>query len=144
MEDSVSSTSAGGAPPSRTATETAPVVSHTVLEQRANDLGEESVEAPALANLVSIFLETASDEIPALQQHAGDGDLEAAEDRAHRLKGGSATVGAEAFSGLCQTIERAAREGWTDVVEENAEKLPGLLRQTRAEFREALGTHFES
>lgn len=96
-----------------------------------------------LAELVSVFLDVASEDVPALQAHAADGQLDEVKTRAHRLKGASATVGAEVFSVRCQAIEEAAQAGQRDVVQENAETLPELLQETRAEFREVLETDVE-
>lgn len=143
MEEHVSSTNRSPTANFRPEEEE-PVASRAVLRQRAEDLGEEGLDAPILTELVTGFLMDANDELPVLRRHVAAGRLKQVETIAHRLKGGGATVGAEAFSAACRAIEQAAREGKEQVVQEIVDRLPALLEETQAEFRAVMGGLGES
>jgi HPt (histidine-containing phosphotransfer) domain-containing protein len=137
-------TSTNQSPPAHSAREEEPVVSRAVLRQRTKDLGEDGIRNPVLADLVAVFLEDASEAVPVLRRHAEASRLEEVETVAHRLKGGGATVGAEAFAAACRTVEQAAREGKEQVIQEVVDRLPALLEKTQAEFRAVMGGPGES
>ena len=73
-----------------------------------------------------LFLKDMPGQIRKLEKHIIDGDVKAAGDQAHQIKGAAANVGGMAFSAVALAIEQAAR---TKRPEKVAALLPELERQ---------------
>ena len=61
--------------------------------------------------ITAVFLKDMPEQIRKLEKHIGDGDVKAAGDQAHQIKGAAANVGGMAFSAAALAIEQAARAG---------------------------------
>ncbi|MBI1354858.1 MAG: Hpt domain-containing protein [Acidobacteria bacterium] len=68
-----------------------------------------------MQELVAIYLDDAPQQLRELQAAAEAQDLSAIADKAHRIKGGAANVGAESLAALCAELERSARRGENQV-----------------------------
>lgn len=66
--------------------------------------------------LLAQFLESSSADVAALRAALGSGDLTAIGHAAHRVKGSSQMIGAEAQGSAADRIETAARDGSLDGV----------------------------
>ena len=96
-----------------------------------------------IRHILRRFLETNVQDRVALEDAATRSDMAAARETAHRIKGASATVGAENLSTVCRDIEIAARAGNKSVVvsllsrfEEGEEQ---LIARIQGELRDAHG-----
>jgi signal transduction histidine kinase/DNA-binding response OmpR family regulator len=68
-------------------------------------------ERALLAELISSFVATAPEALAALGEAVQDGDARAVQERAHKLRGSAANVGAGALADVCQSFEEMARLG---------------------------------
>ncbi len=73
-----------------------------------------SLVGTEFSDILRIFLDETPELIVALQQAVSSGDSEQAMRVAHRLKSGSASMGARLFSEMCLQIEKLARTGVID------------------------------
>lgn len=94
-------------------------------------LCEEDDGDDLLAELVQIFEESTPPLIDTMMKAALNNDLFVIQRIAHRLKGGSGNVGANAMSHLCSEIETQARDG-------APLNYKTLIEQVDSEFHEAL------
>lgn len=69
-----------------------------------------------LADIVTDFIADASSNIAAILQAIANGDANALYHWAHRLRSGSASLGAERLSELCQALEQQGRAGVVPVL----------------------------
>ncbi len=74
------------------------------IEELREEIGEEDFE-----EVVEIFLEEVEDVIALLREGVPDDQLES---HLHFLKGSALNLGFKSFSGLCQTGETAAAQGY--------------------------------
>lgn len=107
----------------------APVVDHAVLRDLAG-VGADSGSAFVL-ELVEVFAADARGSLERMRGCARSGDADALVREAHRLKGTSGTLGALRLAGECLEIERRARAGQCDGLEERVEGALTLLDATR-------------
>lgn len=68
-------------------------------------------DASLAAECAEIFCDDAATRLLAVDEHLGQGELEAVAQQCHSLKGGAGTAGARAFEQLAATTERAALQG---------------------------------
>ncbi len=73
-----------------------------------------------LEELNQVFTGTAAKHISAMREAVARGDAGAAAEEAHKLRGASATLGAQRVSRLCGLIEKECRAGDMTHVEEIA------------------------
>ncbi len=64
-----------------------------------------------VVELIDLLIEDLHRRVPALHAAAHVGEWPAVVAEAHALKGASATMGAQAFSDACKTVELLARQG---------------------------------
>jgi len=95
------------------------------------------------SDILRIFLDETPELILSLQQAVSAGDSEAAMRIAHRLKSGSASMGARLFSEMCLQIEKLARAGVIDAtVRDIAAQLGDEFQRLRLEL-EAFSIHIQ-
>jgi HPt (histidine-containing phosphotransfer) domain-containing protein len=73
-----------------------------------------------MRELIDIYLEDMPTQLEALRAAVEKRDATSAAATAHRLRGSSGNVGADALSSLCREIERSSRDNQLD-------QLPGLV-----------------
>ena len=94
----------------------------------------------ALENeLLAQFLESSSADVAALRAALGSGELDAIGHAAHRVKGSSQMIGAEAQGAAADRIETAARDGRRDDALAAAPALEAEHARLMAWLRERLG-----
>ena len=76
--------------------------------------------------ITALFLKDMPEQILKLENHIGNGDVKAAGDQAHSIKGAAANVGGLAFSAAALAIEQAAKANSREIV---SALLPELQRQ---------------
>ena len=106
------------------------VFDRSALHARMGDFGIEDLGDPFVQDLLTQFLDDAQESVAHIRAAVGEGALDDAGSRAHRLKGSSATMGATALSACCRAIERAADANDPAGVEAAANRLPALLSRT--------------
>lgn len=96
-----------------------------VLQKMLNRAGHE---------VISVFMKDAPVQLGQLRQALNDNDAERVRQQAHRIKGASANIGAQALSDLAFEIETAGKDAKLDValplvgkLEEDFEKLGSVL-----------------
>ena len=109
----------------------APAVDAAVLKRLAED-----VDGPALARLVSLFLDEARTRAGRLQIAAEAADLEAFARDAHALKGSAATFGAVALRDAALAIERFCRNGDAKSASSFCAELPVAMQATAKAYAE--------
>ncbi|MCK4728002.1 MAG: Hpt domain-containing protein [Desulfobacterales bacterium] len=84
--------------------------------------------------VISVFMKDAPVQLEQLRQALNDNDAERVRQQAHRIKGASANIGAQALSDLAFEIETAGKDAKLDVVlplvgklKEDFEKLGSVL-----------------
>ncbi|MBF0421452.1 MAG: Hpt domain-containing protein [Magnetococcales bacterium] len=82
-----------------------PVLNFKELELLREDMGGN------IDGLIKKFLEKLPVRIDAICAAAESGDLEALVAEAHRLKGGSRSLGADALAEYCSVLERLGKQG---------------------------------
>ena len=87
-------------------------------------------DAPFVSHLLSMFAEQTPETVAQLRQAVDAGDLAAAGEWAHRLKGSAGIVGAAGLMAACGAIEAAVREG-------SASAVPPLVERATAEAERA-------
>jgi PAS domain S-box-containing protein len=102
----------------------------SILLDRMADFGIETTDAPFVQDLLAQFLDDVQDSVAVIQEAVAQGAIAEAGQRAHRLKGSSATVGAMALSDRCRSIEQAANADDAKAVRQHTDTLPDLLAQT--------------
>ena len=89
-----------------------------------------------LERLIEVFLSEVPSKLAALREGATRGEAQALEQRAHNLKGSSASLGALHMASICGELEALAQSG-------DLKSVPDLLAQLNAEFdrvRQALSS----
>lgn len=94
------------------------------LEQTAGD--EE-----LLAELLTLFKDSAAADVEQLRQAIVAGDAPGVVRAAHSLKGASASLGLESIHQLALAMESDARGGSIDVAQEKIEEMSELLEQVQ-------------
>ena len=74
-------------------------------------LGSLDGDTDMLKEIIDIFLETSSSDVQELQKAVSFGNSELAEQKAHRLKGAAANIGAETTRKIAFEIEQSAKTG---------------------------------
>ncbi len=100
-------------------------VDRGVLAGRRGLQGEE--ETDIVAELASVFLDDARSGLEEVEEALQKGDAPAVERVAHKLKGGSGSMGAREMSGLCAQLEDAGTSG-------DLSRGSGLLKRIREEL----------
>lgn len=113
----------------RASSATAMVFDRTSLTQIHGALGEDAV-----AELVHLFIETATARVNALRAMSAIGDLEAARTTAHDLKSNAMTLGLVALSVHAEAIEHACRDGEAAQAAALSAALPERLANALAEL----------
>jgi PAS domain S-box-containing protein len=106
-----------------------------VLHDLAN---QPNVGAPAVRELIEIFLMDSLEREGSLETAVEDDDLAAVVREAHALRGASGGVGAAELTNLCRRLEAGAKEGDIDEVRSAARRLGRAVADARA----ALATEF--
>ncbi|MBE9581743.1 MAG: response regulator [Proteobacteria bacterium] len=120
------------------ATEPASTEETTSIEEGVFDksvlLGRLSGDEELFDEVISVFMKDAPMQLEQLRQALNDNDAERVRRQAHRIKGASANIGAQALSGLACEIETAGKDAKLDVafplvgqLEEDFEKLGSVL-----------------
>ncbi|MBI5877008.1 MAG: PAS domain S-box protein [Chloroflexi bacterium] len=79
------------------------------------DLKEMSAgDASFIRRLITAYLAQTEELLPAIRQAIARGDAEALRQSAHKLKGGSASLGVKALAARCLELENLGRAGLTD------------------------------
>ena len=79
--------------------------------------------------ITALFLIDMPGQIRKLEKHIADGDIKAAGDQAHQIKGAAANLGGMAFSASAQAVDQAARAGV------GPEKVSALLSELERQFQ---------
>jgi HPt (histidine-containing phosphotransfer) domain-containing protein len=81
-----------------------------------------------LQHLVEVFLQSAQNHLEGMRSALSDGNAEELGREAHRLRGASASVGAQRVSAICGRIESRARTGDLSTIDAELEKLEHELK----------------
>jgi HPt (histidine-containing phosphotransfer) domain-containing protein len=76
------------------------------VEELREQLGDD-----VLAHVLEAYLDELPRYLAALRSGTAERDATAVHMAAHSLKGASRMIGGEGFAGLCETVEKAAKEG---------------------------------
>jgi signal transduction histidine kinase/DNA-binding response OmpR family regulator len=87
-----------------------------------------------LAEVVDAFLADAPELVATLRRSLDEQNAEELRRAAHTLKSNGATLGADAFAGLCRTLEQRAKEGRLD----DASELVSRIEQAYGGFEDSL------
>ena len=120
------------------ATEPASTEETTSIEEEVFDrsvlLGRLGGDEELFDEVISVFMKDAPVQLEQLRQALNDNDAERVRRQAHRIKGASANIGAQALSDLAFEIETAGKDAKLDValplvgkLEEDFEKLGSVL-----------------
>jgi HPt (histidine-containing phosphotransfer) domain-containing protein len=93
------------------------------------NLGDE-----VLSTLVSLFFDEAAGQVSELRGAIGRGEVLGVYHMAHKLKGGSSTLGAVLVSHIAAELETTAEEGDLTLADELVDRLHNALDETRAAF----------
>jgi HPt (histidine-containing phosphotransfer) domain-containing protein len=100
-----------------------------------NIVGElESLEGEVLTTVLSFFFDEAVEQTSDLRGAIGRGDALAVRQMAHKLGGGSSTLGAVRVSGIAAELETSAEAGDLTLADELVDRLHNALDETRAAF----------
>jgi len=91
------------------------------------------------ASIVDLYVGEATSLVAAIRDHVSAGDAAALADRAHLLKGGSASVGAARMAALAGRLEESGRAATLEQAPAYIEALAGVLEPSAAALREAVG-----
>ncbi|MFG1924278.1 response regulator [Cryptosporangium sp. NPDC048952] len=80
-------------------------------------------ERELLAEMVSAFVSTAPETLAALRDAVHTGDASATAEKAHKLKGSAANIGAAALADVCASFEEMATLGWLSATNEHDQAL---------------------
>jgi CheY-like chemotaxis protein/HPt (histidine-containing phosphotransfer) domain-containing protein len=111
-------------------------------ETDAIDLGAlEQLQGPEpgsdfVCALIGEYLEEAAENLRALREAVRSGDARRTRSEAHRLKGSSASVGAQRLAGLCAELEERGREGTLEGAEALADRIEVAFETARAKLSE--------
>ncbi|MCX7907611.1 MAG: PAS domain S-box protein [Bacteroidetes bacterium] len=100
---------------------------------------DETSDGAFLRELVESFLEDARERLRVMEQLVHTGHWEQLYREAHTLKGGSASIGAEAMRQLCEELEKEARGGEPLRARYLVGQLQEAYRHTRRALRELTG-----
>jgi diguanylate cyclase (GGDEF)-like protein len=92
-----------------------------------------------LGKSARFFIRQTPEDVAALNQAAVRGDAETLGSIAHSLKSSSANLGAMSFSGLCNQIENAAREGDVESASAHLREIEAMLPRLLYELRQQTG-----
>ena len=95
----------------------------------------ENLEGEVLTTLLSLFFDEAAGQISDLRGAIGRGEALAVSQTAHKLKGGSSTIGALRVSHIAAQLETTAEAGDLVVAEQLVDRLRDALDETREAFR---------
>jgi signal transduction histidine kinase/CheY-like chemotaxis protein len=95
-------------------------------------------DAADLAQVVALFAESGAQMVADLHKAAGAGDLAAAAEAAHALKGAASSIGAIGVGDIASTIEEAARRGAPGAVAAGLVPLGEGFENAVAQLRAAL------
>ena len=109
-----------------------PIFSSAPLEEFSEAIGG---DADLLVDLITTFLEDATDRLTALAAGWASQDVEVVKVEAHTLKSSAAQMGAMQMSELSRRIEAAAREGDLDSVAAEVEQVAEIHPETMASLR---------
>ncbi|MEA2554290.1 MAG: two-component system, sensor histidine kinase and response regulator [Fimbriimonadaceae bacterium] len=87
-----------------------------------------------LQELLSTYVETATDLIKSIEFAAEEGATEKAIYSTHTLKGSSRSIGAEPMGELCQAMEQAARQGNMPLFIQLSRGIPAMFSKLRGEI----------
>ena len=94
-----------------------------------------------LRQLADVFRDDCTRLVGAIRDAVGSGDAAGLRQAAHTLKGGAANLGARPLAALCALVEKQAREGSTEGVEEvlaeAGRQVEDVCRALQAEVRGA-------
>lgn len=94
-----------------------------------------------LAALLESFAHDARAALERMRACARAGDGERVANEAHRLKGSSGSIGAVGFSSECLAIERNAREGAYETLEERIDQALRVLDASRLGLQRLIPHH---
>jgi HPt (histidine-containing phosphotransfer) domain-containing protein len=96
-----------------------------------------------LTTLVSLYFDEAAEQVSELRGAIARTEVLSVSQTAHKLKGGSATLGAAHVSHIAGRLETAADEGDLTLADELVDRLNDALDETRAAFhsRVAIAHH---
>ena len=94
-----------------------------------------------LAALLESFAQDARAALERMRACARAGDGERVANEAHRLKGSSGSLGAVGFSGECLAIERNARAGAYETLEERIDEALRVLDASRLGLQRLIPDH---
>jgi HPt (histidine-containing phosphotransfer) domain-containing protein len=106
---------------------------HEAVVVELEDLGDE-----VLTTLVSLYFDEAAGQVSELRAALGRGEVLAVCRTAHKLKGGSATLGAAQVLHIAGRLETATEAGDLTLAEELVDRLHDALDETRAAFHSRL------
>jgi HPt (histidine-containing phosphotransfer) domain-containing protein len=95
----------------------------------------ESLDGVALTNLLTLYFDEAARHVSELGAAIGRGEALTVGQRAHKLKGGSATIGAAHVSHIASELEATAKAADLTVADELLDRLRSGLDETRNAFR---------
>ena len=108
----------------------------SVVRRRLADVAgvEDDAERAFTARLLRSFVATSPAGLSAVQRAADTADAVALEAAAHRLGGAAATLGADALTAACRSLEKCGREGDLSDVAAAVGVLAERLARTREIF----------
>lgn len=114
------------------------VLDRTVIEELRRI--DESPDGSFLQELIESFLEDARERLKAMVDLLEEGQWDRLYREAHTLKGGAASIGAEAIRQLCQELEAESRSADPVRVRSLLGQLQEAYRHTRRALRELMGS----
>jgi HPt (histidine-containing phosphotransfer) domain-containing protein len=96
------------------------------------------------AEFVSLFLETAGNELDGLRDALADADAPRVKSLAHSLAGGAATLGAFRLSGACNRLSQLAATGELEGADARFEEVESAFYLTREELADLVGDAAET
>jgi HPt (histidine-containing phosphotransfer) domain-containing protein len=95
----------------------------------------EDLDGEVLTSLLSLFFDSADGQVIELSGAVGRGETLAVCQTAHKLKGGSSTIGAAHVSQIAYQLEASATAGDLTVADDLLDRLRSGLDETREAFR---------
>jgi PAS domain S-box-containing protein len=103
-----------------------------MLQQTRQLLGEDG--APQLAGMINRFLADTADLLAAMGYAAAQGDADAIQRAAHKLKSSSALVAATMLSDLCDSLEQALRMNTAVDLREQVQRIEAEFGRVKSEL----------
>ena len=117
----------------------APRTASAVDAGRLAVLRELGPDGLLLNRMVEAFLDVAAAELVGIGCAVEGGDSDCVGQRAHRLRGAAANLGADGVAALCARLERSVAEGRIEGVEALLGALEAEFNDAAVELRDAVG-----